>query len=118
MLLDEAEHAGHVEASVAQVHVEHRVDPEFPIALLLSDVDAGCVELPQMFVAKRRVNDLAGPIASLEPILDKRHHDAVFLLGGAEEGADVAVFAQCRTCDFHANLFALTGRQSYEAGEA
>src|SRR5258708_6838970 len=49
---------------------------------------------PQMFRAQRGIDDVEGPFATLESILDERKHHPILLVSAVEEGAHVTLCAQ------------------------
>ena len=58
--------------------------------------DAGGLQSPEVFLPQLRIDDMEGPIAALEPLLDERKQYPVLLVRVVKEGTDMALCAKHR----------------------
>ena len=93
-LLDGVDHPVLVEVVVLDVRLLPAADFQLALGLGVGHVDALLLQPPQVVGPVLRVDDVEGPVALLEAVLDERHQHPVLLLLGVEEGADVAGAAE------------------------
>ncbi len=83
-----------VEVVVLDVRLLPATDFQLPAALGGRDIDALLLQAPKVIRPAPGINNMEGPIAFLEPVLDERHEHPVLLFLRVEEGTDVAGTAQ------------------------
>lgn len=94
--LDEGEHSVGVEAPITQKGLLHRRHLELTAMLCRRHDNAGRLQSPEVFLPQLGIDDMEGPVAALESLLDEWKQYPVLLVRIVKEGTDMTWCAKHR----------------------